>query len=142
MKVIQVLPGFTTGGPSYTVPMMCRAMQYAGVQVEMHFCDSYSEDIDDIKFYNYDFINYPIIRYLAYSPSLKKGLKEACKTADIIQTNSLWQYPNYITEFVRRGSNCKSVIVPRGTLSKYALSISPLKKKLIMLMGQEAALKK
>ena len=141
MKIIQVLPGFTTGGPSYTVPMMCRAMRKAGADVELHFCDSYTEKIDDIQTYNYGLVKLPILKYLAFSPSLKKGLKEACHYADVIQTNSLWQYPNFITEFARRGTNCKSVIVPRGTLSKYALSISPLKKNIIMKLGQEAALK-
>lgn len=141
MKVLQVLPGFTTGGPSYTVPMMCRAMMTAGADVELHFCGSASADLSGINYTNYPSITWKVIDPLAVSPSLKKGLKNACIDAQIIQTNSLWQYPNFITEYARRGTSCKSVIVPRGTLSKYALSISPLKKKIVLALGQSAALR-
>ena len=142
MKVVQVFPGFTTGGPSYTVPMMCRAMQDAGAEVVMRFCGNCDDNIEDISYKSFNMIEWPVISPLAISPGLYRNLKEECKSADIIQTNSLWQFPNFVTEFARRGSLCKSVIVPRGTLSKYALSISPIKKKIILALGQQTALKK
>ena len=141
MKVLQVFPGFTTGGPSYTVPMMCRALKKSGVDTELHFLDSIPDEIQDLKYQNYELSDWPFLAQWGYSHSLFKGLKKACKTAQIIQTNSLWQYPNLITEFARRGSECKSVIVPRGTLSKYSLSISPWKKKIVLTIGQQVALK-
>lgn len=141
MKVLQVFPGFTTGGPSYTVPMMCRALKKSGVDTELHFLDSIPDEIQDLKYQNYELSDWPFLAQWGYSHSLFKGLKKACKTAQIIQTNSLWQYPNLITEFARRGSECKSVIVPRGTLSKYSLSISSLKKKIVLTIGQQVALK-
>lgn len=142
MKVLQVISGFSTGGPAYTVPMTCRAMTNAGADVELHFIGKIPEDIGDIKYKSYNFFQFPIVKTLRYSHEMYKGLKEKCKTFNIIQTNSLWQYPNFVTEFARRGTNCKSVIVPRGTLSPYALSLSPLKKRLVMALGQRTALKK
>lgn len=142
MRIIQVLPGFTTGGPSYTVPMMCRSLSHANADVEMYFCGPAPDDIKDIKYNNFKSITWSILNNLAISPKLFKALKNECKNSDIIQSNSLWQYPNFITEFARRGTNCKSVIVPRGTLSKYTLSISPIKKWIVLALGQRVALQK
>ena len=58
MNVIQVFPGFITGGLSYTVPMMCRAMISAGADVLLRFCGPCEEQLEDI-YYRHSYANWP-----------------------------------------------------------------------------------
>lgn len=142
MKILEVLPELFVGGPSYTVVELSRALQEIGNEVQFHTANVNIRDLEDLNVVTYNTIKWPIVRQLGFSFSQYGRLKKECRTAQIVQTNSLWMYPNFITEFARRGTNAKSVIMPRGTLSKYALSISAWKKKLVLLLGQRTALKK
>ncbi len=142
MKILQILPGFTTGGPSVSTSALALHMQSLGHEVQFHTAEGDFSEYPDIDFHPYHFYDIPYIRQLAISRQLYKNLKKESKDAQIIQTNSLWQFANFIHEYARRGSNAKSVIVPRGTFSKYALSLSPKKKKLILALGQRTALEK
>lgn len=132
----------TTGGPSYTVPELCRSLMRRGNSVQLHLLDHYPECLNDIDIRQHAFLNVPFFRQLGFSWGEFRALKKECEDADIIQTNSLWMFPNFITEFARRGTKAKSVIMPRGTLSQYALSLSRRKKKVVELMGQRTALER
>lgn len=142
MKILQVLPGMTVGGPSYTVPEVTRALVRAGHEVQLHLANENLEGLDDLDLRTYNIVKLPFLKQLGFAFGEYGALKKECETAHIIQTNSLWMYANFITEFARRGTNAKSVILPRGTLSKYALSLSSWKKKLVSILGQGVALKK
>lgn len=142
MNIIQVLPGITVGGPSYTVPSLCRALKREGHNVSLHMEAGDFPNMADIDIAGYHYIKFPLLRPLGYSPIMRNRLHKACQSADFIITHSLWMYPNFVTEFARRGTHCKSVVVPRGTLSQYALSLSKWKKKIVCLLGQDAALRK
>lgn len=141
MKIIQVLPGITVGGPSYTVAELSRALVRAGNEVQLHLANENLEGLEDLDIHAYDLLNWPVVKQLGFAWGEYGKLKEECRTAQIIQTNSLWMYANFITEFARRGTGAKSVIMPRGTLSAYALSISSWKKKIVSFLGQGTALK-
>lgn len=62
------------------------------------------------------------------SPEMLSALKLAAQDVDIIHTNSIWMFPNVYQAWAARGTKCKTVIGPRGTVSKWALSRSRLKK--------------
>lgn len=141
MKILQVLPGITVGGPSYTVAELTRALVRAGNKVQLHLANENLEGLEDLDIQAYDLFKWPLIKQLGFAWGEYGKLKEECHTAQIIQTNSLWMYANFVTEFARRGTGAKSVIMPRGTLSTYSLSISSWKKKLVSFLGQGAALK-
>ncbi len=141
MKILQVLPEITVGGPSYTVPALTRALVRAGHKVQLHVSNENLEGLEDLEIQSYNLLNWPFVKQLGFAFGEYKALKKECRTAQIIQPNSLWMYANFVTEFARRGTNAKSVIMPRGTLSAYALSLSSWKKKLVLLMGQGCALK-
>lgn len=141
MKILQILPGFTLGGPTFSTSALTRHMQALGHQVQFHTAEGDFSGYEDIDFHTYHIHRFPYNSQLAFSIELYKHLKKECKDAQIVQTNSLWQFPNYIHEYCRRKTNAKSVIVPRGTLSEYALSLSSKKKKLVMALGQRTALK-
>lgn len=141
MKILQVLPGITVGGPSYTVVELTRALARAGHEVQLHLGNENLEGLNDLDVHAYDLLKWPFVRPLGFARGEYGKLKEECRTAQIIQTNSLWMYANFVTEFARRGTGAKSVIMPRGTLSAYALSISSWKKKLVSQIGQGTALR-
>lgn len=142
MKILQVLPSITVGGPSYTVPELTRALVRVGHDVQLHLGNENLKDVEDLDIHAYDLVKWPVVKQLGFAFGEYRELKKECITAQIIQTNSLWMYANFVTEFARRGTGAKSVIMPRGTLSKYALSISSWKKKLVSFFGQGTALKR
>lgn len=141
MNIIQVLPSLTVGGPTYSVPALCRSIQNIGNNVTLHMEETDVSSLSDINVVGYKCVKAPLLSQLGFSLKMYRQLHEYCKTAEIIQTNSLWMYSNFITEFARRNTKAKSVIMPRGTLSEYALSISKWKKSLVGILGQNAALK-
>lgn len=142
MKILQILPGFTLGGPTFSTTALTRHIQRLGHTVQFHTAEGDFTGYEDIDFHAYHIPHFPLNGQFAFSPELFRNLKRECKDAQIIQTNSLWQFPNIIPEYVRRSSDAKFVILPRGTLSPYALSLSSFKKKLTMALGQRTALKK
>lgn len=142
MKILQILPGFTVGGPTLSTTSLTRHIQRLGHQVQFHTAEGDYTDFPDINFHPYHIPKFPYNGQFAFSSQLYRNLKAECHDADIVQSNSLWQFSCLIHEYARRGTNAKSVIVPRGTLSPYALSLSPMKKKIILALGQKTALKK
>lgn len=142
MKILQILPGFTTGGPSVSSSALALHMQSLGHEVQFHTAKGDFSAYSDIDFHPYHILRIPYNDQFAFSIELYKNLRQECKNAQIVQTNSLWQFSNFIHEYARRGTNAKSVIVPRGTLSPYALSLSPKKKRIVLALGQRTALKK
>lgn len=142
MKVLQILPGLTLGGPTFSTTALASHIQALGHDVQFHTAEGDFSKFPDIDFHPYQIHRLPFNKQFVFSVGLYKSLKKEVKSAHIIQTNSLWQFPNFIHEYVRRGTGAKSVIVPRGTLSTYALSLSSWKKKLVLALGQRAALKK
>lgn len=142
MKILQILPGFTLGGPTFSSTALTRHIQQLGHTVQFHTAEGDFSGYEDIDFHAYHIPRFPLNGQFAFSPELYRNLKQECKDSQIIQTNSLWQFPNIIPEYARRQTEAKFVILPRGTLSPYALSLSSYKKKLTMMLGQRTALKK
>ena len=141
MKILQILPGITIGGPSVSVTSLSRHLSKSGHNVLLFLRNNNINGCEEIPIYPFRVHKFPFNNKLAFSYQLLRELKKECIDSDIIQTNSLWQYPNFVMEQARKGTRAKSVIVPRGTLSEYALSLSPLKKKLVLALGQRKALK-
>lgn len=143
MKILQIFPGFTIGGPSVSVTALTRNIARKGhnIQLYAHENPEAIKEYRDLDIRTFPIVGLPFNKQLAFSSKLRRELTRECQDADIIQTNSLWQYPNFVMEAARKNTKAKSVIVPRGTLSSYALSISPYKKKLVLALGQRKALK-
>lgn len=142
MKVIQVVPDIAheSSGVSYTMLSICRGLSNAGCDVSL-----YSTGLPKGMEFSYMAVECPVKSFpsarLGRSPEMFGRLKDACQTADVIHSNSLWMMPNIYPYWASRGTNCKLVMQPHGTLSEYALSRSRWKKRLIGWCGQHAALK-
>lgn len=145
MQIIEVVPyiGNISNGPSYSVPMLCRAIAaLPGCNLTLHTLAPIPEKHPE---WNFELALWPRRRFphpaLGRSPEMKARLREACRDADIIHNHSLWMLPNIYPEFVRRGTNCKLVVSPRGCLAPWALKRSPHKKLISRFLGQYANLR-
>lgn len=141
MKVIQVVPSIAheSSGVSYTMLSICRGLTNAGCDVSLYSTGLPRNVKLPSEAVECPVKTFPCVR-LARSPEMLRRLKEACKTAAVIHSNSLWMMPNIYPYWASRGTSCKLVIQPHGTLSEYALARSKWKKRLIGWFGQYAAL--
>ena len=131
MKVVQVVPhiGAESSGPSYSVPMLCHGLVENGVKTQLCFLREIPQWLKGEKF---KIANYPQRDNfnLGWSPEMARGLREACQTADVIHGNSLWMMPNVYPFWAVKGTKCKLVVAPRGTLAAWSLKKGWLKKKI------------
>lgn len=142
MKVIQVVPGISaeSSGPSYSVPGLCRGLQDAGCEVSLHFTGERPRRELGCQVEAYGFSKWPH-PHLRRSPQMRQALKKACAEAEIIHNNSLWQYPNVYPAEAKRGTQCKLVMAPRGTMAEWSLKHHWLQKKIFGWYAQYAAMR-
>ena len=143
MKVIQVIPylRLESSGPTQSVPGMCRGLQHAGCEVTLH-SDGPAPNRDfgcPTTFHEIKVFPHP--KFLR-SPAMLKQLKVECQTAQIIHNNSLWAFPNVYPLWAIKGTACKQVLQPRGTLSEWALNNSKWKKRLFGWLFQYKVMRK
>lgn len=141
MKILQVIPSIAdeASGPTYYMLRMGNALVAADVDIELHTLMplpmSSANSIFPIKGYpRHDKLN------LGISPEMKNGLFKASRRAEIIHNNSLWMMPNIYPYWAARGTTCKIVTSPHGTLSAWALSRGRWKKKVFGFLFQYPAL--
>ena len=140
MKVVQVVPtiGDESSGPSYSVPGLCRGLVENGCDVSLHFVGRITAREFPFPIHTYPVKRFPHPR-IGRSPEMLKGLKEACKNADIIHNNSFWMFPNVYPARAKMGTKCKLVNAPRGTLAEWSLKHHWLQKKLFGWFGGQYA---
>ena len=143
MNVQQVVPGFSdeAAGPSYSVSGLCRGLAANGVDVTLHALTVPAGAAFPFKVFGYPRSSLPCYR-LGHSPKMKRGLRKACEEADIIHNNSLWMFPNVYPVWAVRGTGCKLVTAPRGTLAAWSLKRSYVAKKIFGLLFQNAVLRR
>lgn len=141
MRVIQTVPSILAeaAGPSYSVPSLVNGLHVSNVEIELHFLDTIPEHIKSMPYKVVAYDYHDRFRF-GWSPEMLKGLKTACKSADIIHNNSLWTMPNIYCDWARKGTNCKLVMQPRGTLAPWALNRSKWKKKVLWWLWQKKVL--
>jgi glycosyltransferase involved in cell wall biosynthesis len=143
MKVIHIVSTIheEAAGPSYLVPSMCEALISLGLKVKLALLDW-----TPFKIYKPFIKKFPLgfgPRRLGLSPKMRKWLKHEINegNVNIIHNHSLWMMPNvYAGDFIS-GSSCKLVVSPHGTLSKMALSINSLQKKVFWYLFQAQTIK-
>ena len=141
MKAIVVVPRISaeSSGPSYSVPGLCRGLKAARCDVSLHFAGDRPNHKFDYAATAYPIVNWPNKR-LCRAPSMLSALQEECQNADIIHNNSLWLYPNVYPAWAKRGTLCKLVTAPRGTLAKWSLEHHSLQKRLFGWYAQRKAM--
>lgn len=142
MNVLQVVPSISaeSSGPSYSVPGLCSGLCAAGCDVRLYFAGDDPHRKMDFPYYVCPMSKFPHPR-LGRSPELLRLLKEACRQADVIHSNSLWMYPNVYPAWAVRDTQCKLVTAPRGALAAWSLERHKWRKRLFGVYAQYAALK-
>ena len=140
MKVVQVVPsiGVESSGPSYSVPALCTGLKSVGCEVSLHFVGAMPRRHFSFATYAYPAKCFPHPR-LGRSPAMLRGLKDICQKVDVIQNNSFWMYPNVYPARAKKGTKCKLVNAPRGTLAEWSLKHHWLQKKLFGWFGGQYA---
>ncbi len=143
MNVQQIVPGFSNeaAGPSYSVPGLCCGLVAKGVSVTLHALVK-PEGVS----YPFHVQTYPRCRMPYYalgrSPEMLNGLRRACADAEILHNNGLWMFPNVYSGWAVRGTKCKLVMAPRGSLAVWSLMRSYWVKKAFGFLFQNAVLRR
>ena len=141
MQVLQIVPDINknASGPSYSVPALCASLCNAGCDAELHFTGPMPDRDLRCPAFNYPVSSFPHSR-LARSPEMLVALRQRCRTADIIHNNSFWMFPNVYPAWAKRGTGCKLINAPRGTLAEWSLKHHLLQKKLFGWYAQYSAM--
>lgn len=73
---------------------------------------------------------------LGWSWAMWRALREDARSADILHVHSLWNMPTVYGAFAVRGTRCRLVCSPRGTLAPHAFRWRGGRKRLFWLCGQ------
>lgn len=144
MRVIQVVPSLIdeADGVAYASSGIAMGLVKNNVLIELH-CAGRGRKY--YKNYSYKIVNHKRLKFPFYSlgrsPMMLKALKCLANNVDIIHTNGLWMMPNIYPAWAVRGTNCKFVLQPHGTLSPWALANSKWKKRLMGWFAQYAAMR-
>jgi glycosyltransferase involved in cell wall biosynthesis len=71
---------------------------------------------------------------------MRRALRQEADSAAVIHNHGLWMMPNVYPAWAARGSICRLVMSPRGTLSTWTLRRSAWKKRLMWFLGQGRSL--
>lgn len=142
IKCIHIVPSIRNeaSGPSYSVTKLCETLSNRGVAVELHVLDSFTNYKNQAYSINVH-KSWPFLKRLGISPHMRRELARSAKEVHIIHNHSLWMLPNIYPASAIKGTNCRLVTSPRGTLSDYALNRSRWLKKIVWDMGQGLVLK-
>src|SRR5687767_13559083 len=131
--IASVLPHY--GGPSYSVPALCRALAAAGHEVALHVHEPVgAADLKGVRVYAYDHL--PLLPRLGLSRQIPWGLRRAAREADIMHVHGQWMLCNIWPAWAVAGTRCQLVTSPRGMLEPWALQQSPRLKRVMWALCQ------
>lgn len=142
VKVVEVVPRMAdlSSGPSLSVPSLCLALDAAGVDTSLMALEPRPAKLMFEKSQFFPSPSAPFAARLGVSSGMRKALTQAARSVDIIHTHSLWMMPNVYPYRATRGTDCKMMISPRGTLSPWARSRSKFRKWIVWQLGQREVL--
>jgi len=85
------------------------------------------------------YADWPLPKRLGISPAMRRGLAMAAEKADVLHNHSLWMMPNVYPAWATRGTSCRLVVAPRGTLEPWSLNRSRWRKRLMWAALQRTA---
>lgn len=145
MKIIQIVPTINkeSDGVACVIQGLSKGLIKSDVEIEVHCLGDIPEHLkyDIYKIKNHKCEPFPLPS-MGRSPMMLKALKYLANSVDIIHTNGLWMMPNIYPAWVVRGTNCKFVLQPHGTLSPWALKRSKWKKRLFGWLFQYKVMRK
>src|SRR3954447_13117029 len=112
------------GGPSYSVPSLCKALAAAGAEPVLLSvaagrappCERLHGGYPDRRFAQ-DLARVPGLRGLRRSAAFSAALNETAIAADLIHDHGLWLLPNLQAGWSAAAAGKPFVVSPRGMLS-------------------------
>ena len=133
--------GDLSSGPAWSVPELCSALVANKARVRLHVLGPLPDREFDFEVQQYPWHQFPV-RTLGRSPEMRRGLRQAAASAEILHNHSLWMLPNIYPALAVRNTRCRLVVSPRDTLSDWSLGRSRWLKRLVMALGQRRVLEK
>ncbi|MBK8742087.1 MAG: glycosyltransferase [Betaproteobacteria bacterium] len=141
MRVIHIIPSISeeASGPSYSVTRLCASLAAAGADVRLAVLESARMSVQPGFVKSFSLGWGP--RRLGVSPKMRRWLEHeaASGRTDIIHNHGLWMMPNVYSGRVRRSGNCRLVVSPRGTLSRWAFARNRFQKEIFWRLLQRPA---
>jgi glycosyltransferase involved in cell wall biosynthesis len=129
------------GGPSYTVPRLCRALTMTGAEallLSVVGADGSDIALDDdrSRCFPRDWTRIPVVRNLRCSSGLARAVHELAPKVDVIHDHGLWLMPNVDAGRAALLARKPFTVAPRGMLAPVALAFSRLKKQVVWALLQ------
>lgn len=134
------------GGPSYSVPRLCRALEGQGAEVRLYSVlgagegPPVADNVDGL--FDVDWKRVPVLRQMCWSSGLVRELQDIAPDVGLIHSHGLWQMPNVAAAHAAAHAGKPVVVSPRGMLGPAALAFSRRKKRLFWLLFQRNAIGK
>jgi glycosyltransferase involved in cell wall biosynthesis len=148
VRVVHVVAGIrrADGGPSYSVPRLCKALLKSGVRPTLFSVsadaglnpDTYAR-CDDERFFAWDYAGVPLLQELRASSGLFAEL--ATVKSDVIHNHGLWLMPNVYAGWAASRARTPLIVAQRGMLGGAALRFSRTKKVLFWHLLQGPAIR-
>lgn len=143
LKILHVVPTISnlSAGTTDVVLSLCEAQNNEGAEVTLFVLGKIPDNIN----VGFNIRSFPRCRFPNFSygrsPEMKKALAETIPTVDIVHTHMLWMAPCIYAGLLSKKFNKIHICSPHGALTKYSVSRSWWKKKLVLFTGQEKSLK-
>lgn len=144
MKLCQIVSHVDeeASGPSYSVPRLCQSVASCGHEVVLATLDRGGGERDFGVVQHLAFRQTAFPKKLGLSAEMFRWLSRAHEEGiDLIHSHGLWMMPNMYPATVAERLGIPHVISPRGTLDPAALAYSKRLKQLVLLLGQDRALR-
>lgn len=154
MRILQIVPSLDpeTGGPSKSVPMLCKALAGAGHEVELYTTDWTPRGVNpgiasDIPVASgYRVRVFPSTeRWLGIrlpsSAALIRAVRENCRKYDLVDCHSLWNPVATFAMKALREAGMLYCVTPRGMLDPVVFGRNPWRKFLWALLYERANVK-
>lgn len=131
-----------SGGPAYSIPMLCDTLRNQGHKVELLTLRGKQEHLikSDHRSFEIGFFS----EKLGYSPEMWRWLKKAIRInrPDILHSHNLWALPSIYPAIAGATWGIPHIVSPRGTLTRYSMSTGSRFKRVYWPLVQRPALHK
>jgi glycosyltransferase involved in cell wall biosynthesis len=119
---------------------MCEAVAAQDHEVQLHVLDDPSRHENR----GFSISSYAITPWLPaklyWSETMRSALKRAALSGQIMHSHGMWIMPTLVPYFCVRGTSCRLVVSPRGTLDPADWNFRPLRKRVAWHLGQRTNL--
>ena len=151
VRVVHVVAGIglADGGPSYSVPRLCKALSKSGVRPTLLSVARNAGSRPDAcvrsgdeRLFAWDYATIPILRELRASSGLSAELAKEAVRSDVIHNHGLWLMPNVYAGWAASRARTPLMVAPRGMLGAPALRFSRMRKMLFWQILQGTAVRR